>query len=182
MKAIKDFLFLNLSDYENIGIELPIGAILLGFSVVMIAFAFYYYYYRSSVACFCTRLLRAGAVSEEKGRGLRDLRLDGSLGVKIALRGGGELKAIVKRVGEKKPTYEEFVEGSKKRGHKAERIDLSEALFYVDPDQRGRAERISSENHSVLTPIIISVVLISVLVAAIFFLPDLLSLINKSLG
>ena len=66
MKLIKDFSLLDLSDYENIGIYLPIGAIIIGFCVVMIAFAFYYHYYRSSVSVICTRLLRADAISEEK--------------------------------------------------------------------------------------------------------------------
>lgn len=181
MKLIKEFLLLDLADYENIGIDLPIGAILLGFCAVMIVFSFYYYYYRSTVSCICTRLLRAGAISEESGRNLKDLRLDGSVGVKIALRGGGELGAIVKRVGEKKQTYEEYISESNKRGYKPERVDLSTAMFYIDPEKRDRAEGISSENHSVLTPIIISAVLIIVLVAAVLFLPDLLSLINKSL-
>lgn len=182
MKLIKDFLFLDLSDYENIGISLPIGAILTVFCVVMIAFTFYYHYYRSSVTIICTRLLRADAVSEEKGRGLKDLRLDGSLGVKLALRGGGELASIVKRVGAHKPTYEEYVEESKKRTYKAERVDLSAAAFYIDPSQRDRAARISSENHSLVTPIIISLVLVCVLVLAVLLLPDLLALINKNLG
>ena len=182
MKFIKDFLFLDLSDYENIGIYLPIGAIIIGFCVLMIAFAFYYHYYRSSVSVICMRLLRADAISEEKGRGLKELRLDGSLVVKMALRGGGELASIVKRVGAHNPTYEEYVGEQKKRGYKAERVDLSAAAFYIDPSQRDRAARISSENHSLLTPIIISLVLVCVLVLAVLFLPDLLALINKSLG
>ena len=181
MKYIKDFLFLNLSDYENIAIELPIGALLFGLCVMMIVFSFCYYYHRTAVACVCTRLLRAGAVSEEKGVSLKTLRLDGRMGVKMALRGSGELASIVKRVGEKKETYEEFVEKTKKRGYKSERSDLSSSLFYIMPDRRDRAERISSENHSILVPIIISAAMIAVLVLSMLFLPDLLSLINKSL-
>ena len=181
MNFIKEFLFLNLSDYENIGIELPIGAILFGFCIVMIGFTFYYRYQRNAVSAICTRLLRADAVSEEKGRGLGELRLDGSLGVKIALRGGGELGSIVKRVGEKKMSYEEYISATKKRGYKAEKVDFSTALFYIDPDRRDRAERLSSERHSALMPIIISAVLIAVLVIAMLFLPDLLAMINKNL-
>ena len=45
MEKIKNFLFLNLNDYENIGITLPIGAILIVLSVCMIAFVFYYYFF-----------------------------------------------------------------------------------------------------------------------------------------
>ena len=179
MSFLKDFLFLNLSDYEKIGIEFPIGAIFLAFSAVMIGFVFYYNYYRSCASCLCLRLLRAGAISEEKGVGLKDLRLDSSLGVKLVLRGGGELRAVVKRVGEKKQSYEEYVKSSKEKGKRAESIDLNSARFYIDPDERERAERISGETHSIITPILISAAILLILVLAMLFLPDLLEILNK---
>ncbi len=179
MNFLKDFLFLNLSDYENIGIELPIGAILLALSVVMIGFVFYYNYYRSSASCLCMRLLRAGAISEDKGVGLKDLRLDGSLGVKIVLRGGGELRTVIKRAGEKKQSYDEYLKASKEKGRRAEKIDLNSSRFYIAPDKKDRAERISSENHSGLTPILMSVAILAILALALLFLPDLLELLNK---
>ena len=179
MGFLKDFLFLNLSDYENIGIELPIGAILLALSVVLIGFVFYYNYYRSSASYLCMRLLRADAISEEKGVGLKDIRLDGSLGVKLVLRGGGELSAVIKLVGEKKESYEEYIKASKSKGRKAEKVDLGSACFYIAPEKKDRAERIAAENHSVLTPILISVAVLAILVLAMLFLPDLLELLNK---
>ena len=179
MEKIKDFLFLNLSEYENIGINLPIGAIIILLSAVMIVALFYVNYQKSCASVLCARLLRLGAISEEKGRGLRDLRLNGSMGVKIALRGGGELGSVVKRSGERKMSYDEYISASKKKGFKNERADLDKALFYIAPDRIDRARKIAAENHSVLMPVIITAVLVGVLVLAVLFLPELLSLLNK---
>ena len=179
MEKIKDFLFLNLSDYENIGINLPIGAIIIVLSAVMILAAFCVNYQKSCASVICSRLLRLGAISEEKGRGLRELRLNCSLGVKIALRGGGELGSVVKRAGERKMSYGEYISASKKKGFKNERADLDNALFYISPDSIDRAHKIAAENNSVLMPVIITAVLVGALVLAVLFLPDLLSLLNK---
>ena len=41
MGFLKEFLFLNLSEYENIGINLPIGAIITVLCAVMIGLSFY---------------------------------------------------------------------------------------------------------------------------------------------
>ena len=179
MKFIKDFLFLNLADYENIGINMPIGAVLIFLTDAMIVFAFYTNYIKTSSSALCSRLLRYGAIGEEKGKKLRELRLDGSLGIKMALKSGGELSSIVKRVGEKKMTYEEYVEASSKKGYKEEKIDLGEASFYIVPEKTDSAKKIASANHSILSPVILSVVLVGILVLCAFFLPDLLALINK---
>ena len=179
MDFIKDFLFLNLADYENIGLQLPIGAILILLCFAMIAFAFYYNYTRSCSSHLCLRLLRAGAVGEDKGVSLKDLRLDGSFGVKMALKGGGELRSVVKAVGEKKESYEEYIAASQRRGAAAEGIDVSSVAFYIAPERKDRAERLASENHSILTPIILSCALLLILALAMMFLPDLLSYLNS---
>ena len=179
MNHIKDFLFLNLADYENFGIQLPIGAILIFLCFGMIAFAFYYNYSRSCASHICLRLLRSGAVGEEHALSLKDLRLADSIGVKMALKGGGELRSIVKTAGEEKQTYEEYIAASRKKGAKNAKQDISLAAFYIAAERRDRAEKLAAENHSILTPVILSVILLAILLLATMFLPDLLTYLNE---
>ena len=193
MNRIKEFLFLNLEDYENIGVSFPIGAVILGFAIGIAVFLFYYNYRRSCMSCLCTRLLRAEAFSPEKARKLKDLRLDGSWGVKMALGGEGELAAVIKRVDAKESACAENPEPEQKENNdsknenpkkktKEEKIDFSTALFYINPEFRGRAEKIAKQNNSIVMPCILYVVMLAILVLSFLFLPDLLSFINGKLG
>ncbi len=182
MRKIKEFIFLNLADYEGIAIPFPIGAVLLCVVVSMIAFMFIYNYRRSHVITLYKRLIRFDAISDESAMTLCDLYLDSSRVIRTALSGSGEITSIVKRVGEAKMSYEEYVAATKKKGYKPEKIDFSEAKFYISPDVLGRAKGIVAKSEpSIWKPIIFSVVLIGVLVLAIFFLPDLLSAISRAL-
>ena len=183
MKIIKEFFFLNFSQYENIGLYFPVGVFLIALCAVMCISVFFITYYKKYTQALYKQLIRHNATDESSAKTLSQLRLSGCRGIRFSLsRSNGQLGYIVKRVGDVKPTYEEYVEKTKKRGYKPEKINFDEALFYIAPDKKDVAKKlIESSEPAWWKAILISTVLIGILILLVFTLPDLLSLINKSI-
>lgn len=181
MKTIKDFFFLNLNNYDNLKISFPIGAFLIAVALASCAAVFAMTFYERTNASICKQLMRHNAIDGEKGKTLKELRLD-TRAVRAALSRSGQITHIVKRVGESAPTYEEYVENMKKKGYKPEKIDFETARFYIAADKIDTAKKILYRtNHQWWKPAAISVGIIAVLVLLMIFLPDILSSINKSI-
>jgi len=100
MNFIKDFVFLNLSQYENFGLSFPLGLFLILLSVGVCSISFYLNYYKSSTSALYKQLLRHEATCEANAKTLKELRLFDSLILRRSLSRGGELTSIVKRAGE----------------------------------------------------------------------------------
>ena len=126
MNSIKDFFFLNLNQYESFGFSFPIGMFLIFMTVVLCAASFVLNYQKCYTRAILKQLTRHKAKDEKSAKTLSELHLEKSLGLKYALAKSSSLKSMVKRVGESTPTYEEFVENSKKKGFKEEKIDFDE--------------------------------------------------------
>ena len=179
MKFLKDFFFLNLSDYENLKVAFPIGAFLIAVCIASCAAVFAMTYYKRTSNAICNQLMRHDAIGADKAKTLKDLRLLDSRAVKSALSKSGQITYIVKRVGESEQTYEEYVEKVKTRGYKPEKIDFNTAKFYIAEDRVDAAKRIVySASHPWWKPALISVGLIAVLILLALFLPDILAKIN----
>lgn len=181
MNFIKDFVFLNLSQYENFGLSFPLGLFLILLSVGVCSISFYLNYYKSRTSALYKQLLRHEATCEANAKTLKELRLFDSLILRRSLSRGGELTSIVKRAGEIKPTYEEYIEKSSKRGYKPEKIDFNEARFYIEEGKEDKAKRLLEQSSpAVWKPILLSAVFAAVLVLLALFLPDLLTVINNA--
>lgn len=182
MNFIKEFFILNLNDYENIPFYFPVGLLITLLTVAMCVAVFVINYRNGYTCAMIKQLLRHGATDENGAKTLKELRLDNIYGLKGALSRSGRLTYIVKRVGDVKPSYEEFMANRKKRGYKEEGIDFSEARFYIAEEQLDRAKGILEKSGaSIWKPIILSVIFIAAWVILALFLPDLLEYINSSL-
>ena len=62
MKFLKDFFFLNLSDYENFKVSFPIGAFLIAVCIASCAAVFAMTYYKRTNNAICKQLVRHGAI------------------------------------------------------------------------------------------------------------------------
>ena len=181
MEFIRNFIFLNLSQYENFGVDFPIGLFLVLLMAGICLASFYLNFYKSQTTALYRQLLRHEATSEEGAKTLGELRLSASRLLRLALSRGGELTSIVKRLGEIKPTYEEYIEKSSKRGYKPEKINFKEARFYIEEGKADKAKRLIEHSSPALwKPILLTAALAVLLILMALFLPDLLSLINKT--
>ena len=183
MKIIKEFFFLNFSQYENIGIYFPVGVFLVLLCLVACASVFFLTYYKMFTRSLYKQLLRHNADSEESAKTLSELRLDSSFAIRSSLsKSNGQLTYIVKRAGEEKLSYDEYVDMTKKKGYKAEKIDFSTARFYIPKDRTDASKKLlENSDPSWIKAGVISLVFVGVLVACIFTVADLLSVINAFL-
>ena len=182
MNFIKEFFILNLNDYENIPFYFPIGLLITLLTAAICVAVFVINFHNGYIFAMIKQLIRHGARDDASAKTLTQLRLDKTLGLKSALSRSGRLTYIIKRVGETKPSYEEYVASRKKRGYKEEKIDFSIARFYIPSELSDRAQGVlEKSNASILRPVIISAILIGVWLLLALFLPDLLSYINASL-
>jgi len=181
MDFIKDFLSLNLSQYENFGVNFPIGAFLSIFSLAMCVAFFIYNYQKRYTALILKQLLRHSATSAETAKTLKDLHLENNFYLKSALSGSGQLSHLVKSSENLKPTYEEYISNAKKRGFKEAKINFDNARFYISEEKMSRVKRIVETNNTEWwRPVLFSAILILLLVILSIFLPDILQAINSS--
>ncbi len=180
MGFLKEFFFLNLSDYENIKISFPLGIFVLLLTVVMIAAVFVITHQRIGVTELLRQLIRREATSDACAKTLDELGISNSLSVKFAFLSGGQIRKMVKIAGREEKTYEEYVAASKKRGFKEEKIDFSTARFYIDEEMIEKGKRIVSEGeNSYIKPIIISVVLLALFFVFAAFSDEILEVVNS---
>ena len=180
MKTIKDFFFLNFSQYENIGMNFPIGVFLILLCIVGIVSVFFLTYYRMFTRSLYSQLLRHNAKDEQSAKTLSQLRLDKSFAIRSSLsRSNGQLTYIVKRAGQEELSYDEYMKKSKTKGYKPEKIDFSSARFYIPAERMDTAKKLL-ENFDVswIKAAVISLVLVGLLVLSVFTMDDILSFFN----
>ncbi len=183
MNYLKQAFFVNFSDYENLGFNLPINIILLiffaGMCIGLAALDFNRKYMRLAVR----QLLRHEAVGEGKAVTLEELGLSGSRIVKLFLSGSGQLSRIVKRAGASEYTYEEYVALQKSKKLKKEKIDFSSAKFYIDPSMLDRANTINDcYRTSVLKTVFACLFIVILYFCLMMAMPEILNLLNNMAG
>ena len=182
-KIFYDFFLINLKDYPNIGGDLYINVLLLCVALGICATAIVVTLYRSSLQRLIKQLTRLGAESEESARTLREMGLEKSIVLRMALSREGRLTRLVGRVGEVKYTYEEYLALSKQKGFRHEKIDFTTAEFYIREEHTAEAKNIiDNYGASMLRAVLYSVGVIAVYVCVMFFMPEILSLIDAALG
>ena len=180
MNFIKDFILLDIADYENFGISFPLGIFITVFTVALIISCFVIAYRKMRISEILQKLLRREATSEAAALTLAELRLDNKA-VRNAFLRGGKITHIVKICGEEKMSYEEYVALSKKRGYKPAAIDFENARFYIDKDMLSYAEdEVINNTPSWLHPIFLSLALVAIWLLFAIFAEDILMLLNSS--
>ncbi len=177
---INDFLLLDVSKYlknaPSIKINLFIFAIALGLSIA----AFVVSHHKIHTLRVIKQLLRHNIKSEQEAKTLGELRLNDSRALKRMLSQSGQLTDMVKMVGKKQYTYEEYIALQKKKELKEEKIDFSVARFYLAPEKVDKAKRMQeTEKPSYIKTALACVLILAVAVCITLAMPEFLSLLSK---
>ena len=175
---IKEYLSLNLSDYENIGINFEINKFILLCSIAMCVVAFFISYKRSLLANTVKQLLRHKATDEESAKTLDELGLARSRAIRKAIFTSAQLRRMISIVDERRPTYDEYVAAQKKK-KKLEAADPLSARIYIPAEAMDRAKHVyNTYSSSIPHTLLACVMYIAIAVCLILVMPEILALIN----
>lgn len=178
----KKYFLINLQDYPNIGLDFPITIFLACFFFALIVTTLIVNYRRHKMEELIKALTRHGATDETEAKTLGELKLDNKV-FRHLLSREGQITKLVGRVGEVKPTYEEYIEKTKRKEYKDEKIDFSSARFFIRDEGRDRAKRIVEYgNISPLSTALFCLLLVAVFICLSLLMPGILSAINGFLG
>ena len=138
-KFLKDFLSINLNEYENININLEINKVIVVTCFAFVIGVILFDIYRGSIRVMVAQLMRHGAKSEENAKTLKELGLEDTKTckiIKMMLTRDNLLTKVVARVGEKKYSYEEYKALTSEERKENSKIDFSTAAFYIKDDQQ----------------------------------------------
>ena len=183
MSFYEKYFNINLKDYSAIGIDLEINKILFFFTVGAILAFVFVGYIRTGIAVALKALLRREAISEESALTLDEMRIN-TPAVRLALKKiSGRLATVIACAGEKKYTYEEYLEISKKKGYKEEKTDLKSARFYIREGKKDEAKAIYDRYDSPVFHTVLScILLIALYTCLLFAMPGILDLLNSALS
>ena len=183
LKEIFEYYFsLNLSEYSSIGIDFPINLFLVAFLIGMLVTIVVVNLLRTVNTQIVKKLLRYEAISEDSAKTIEELQLNNNL-TRLTLSGNGRIKRIIKRVGEKEYTYEEFNEQIKSKEYKEFKIDFRNSKFYIFNECIDEAKKIAeTKNSSILNTILLCLFITIVFLCVIFCMPEILNFINNSLA
>ncbi len=174
------YVFLNFKDYKNLNFNFPIGLILLFFIIAFPITVFFINKKKNTVTFAVKQLLRHEALDEESAKTLSSLRLSKSKSFKRMIVSGGQLSSMIKIVGYKKPSYEEYIEAKKEK--KTEKINLDEIKIFLSKDSKKKAETIAeAELTPIWKPILISLAGIIIIAILFVFMPEILDFLNNAL-
>ena len=176
------FFLINLKDYYNLGIDLRINILLLVTLPIVLLLWIAFHLVRSNTFLVVKRLSRRGAASEESAKTLRELGLFDKRILKLMLSGDGQITKIVKRVGKKEYSYEEYTALDKKE-LKKESVDFEEARFYLNTEQQTRIDKIQARYE--VRPIHTALMCVFIFVAfvcAMLLMPEILTGLDWLVG
>ena len=176
-----DFFLINLNEFSNIGLDLEINKILFYFLIGIIVTTIIYNYRTAGNVTLIKRLVRNESFSEDNAKTLDELKIN-TLNTRLAAN-SVRLKRIIKRVGQKEMTYEEYTAAIKQKGYKEEKIDFSSAKFYIHENAIDEAKKLTETNGpTVINTALYCVLMLAVYVFVMFLMPSILTLINNILG
>ena len=192
-ELLKYYMSTNLKDYPNIGFDMKICWILLALTVGIISAAILITIDRNTMIALVKKLTRVEAKDEKSAKTLKELSLD-NLVVRWLLKGSGRLKRLVKIVGEKEYSYEEYIAITKKKkrkkGEKIEeesakisnKIDFLLARFYLTDINSNETKNLTEARKSpILNTVLFCVLLLCLFVCLMFLMPTILSAIDNYL-
>ncbi len=178
----KQYFLINLKDYPNIGLDFYITIFISCFALALIVTTIFVNYKRSKIELLMRQLTRHNAKSEESAKTLSELKLDTKVFRYLLSKENGQLGVMVSRVGETKPTYEEYMKSIKTKGYKEEKIDFALARFYIKESGKERAEKVLEMGApSVLNTLLFCILIVALYVCLTFLMPGILTYINDIL-
>jgi hypothetical protein len=176
------YLTLNLRDYPNLGVELPINIVIL-FATVALCSAFVALSVKRRTARgLLGQLMRRGAIGEGGAKTLGELGLLNLRGVRRELSSGGFIASVVKSVGGKRYTYEEYVELEKKKKLPKSLVDFDTERFYIPEDRLADAKAAYDRyDSSPLRVVVFCLLFVVIFVCISLAMPSLLAFIDSFL-
>lgn len=154
--------------------EMVIWCIYIGLMIAVI----FMFYQRQVIGAFVRALLKADAADAASAKTLNDLGFSKNYPVRNALRKGGVLRKLV---WESEDNYIENENGVLISARQKP-MDVNTARFYINDDNRIRAElRYSAKGSDIFMLIITALVALMLAYLAVTFLPDLLNLIQTNI-
>ena len=176
----KKYFLLNLKDYPNINVDFPITLVLFIFFIGLMLVTIIINFRRSRIELMVRQLKRHNATDSESAKTLKELKLDNII-FKLLLSSEGQLTKLVKRVGEKNYSYEEYMALSRKERN--EKIDFENAKFYLREEGMERTEKIlESSSPTLINTILLCVFILAIFVCLSLAMPYLLNLIDSYIG
>ena len=178
LDIIKEYLSVNLKDYESFDVDFEINKFLVILAVAMCVAFFVINYNHHIISQTIKQLFRHGAFSEDSAKTLSELRLADSCGIKKALLNNSQLRRMVAIVGEVKPTYDEYVAKNKK----IVKPNVDDARIYIRPESLDRAKQVfNTYNSSIFRTLLVCILCIAVTVCLILVMPEILSLFDSAI-
>ena len=179
---VKEYLSVNLNEYENIGINFEINKFLLLCAAALCVAAFYVSYKHSIIVNTIKQLIRHNATDEESAKTLSELGLADSGGIRKAIFSSTRLRKMITVIGEVRPTYEEYVAAQKEK-KKIATADPLAVRIYIPAEAMDRAKHVyNTYNTSLVRTLLACVMFIAFAVCLIFIMPELLVFINGALA
>ena len=176
------FICLNLKQYKNLDVDFEINKFLIIALIGIIAAIIIINYIRSSMYLTVNKLIRHEAFGEQNAKTITELGINLKR-VKRCLTSGSQLKTIISRVGEKKLTYEEYIESCKSKAKLKNVIDFESAKFYINQDKSDEARDLGLKSKSlVLNTVLFCALSVVAVVCLIFLMPEILSFLNNFLA
>ncbi len=179
--TLSEYLFLNLSDYENIQIDMQINLIVLAFAIGIVIATIVLGFYRSAVQTLIKQLTRHEATDVSTAKTLSELSLSGKQYV-FVLKSSSMLKQMVARVGEE--NVSKAVDGpNDEKSENAPEIDYSTAAFYLRASGEERTKKVlSGYEASLVSSILLSILILAIAACITLCMPAILDLVNSILG
>ena len=187
------YIRLNLADYENIGIDLQINALILAFTAGIIIASLILGFYRSSVHEVVKQFTRHEAKDEASAKLLVELSLNEWQYI-FALKKIPLLKKLIARIDPPAPVKEkEFLQEDvfdpesrpeeETQEEPTSEIDYNCSKFYLVPEQEERCKKVlRSYEPSFISSILFSILILSISVCTIFCTPIFFDFIDSLLG
>ena len=177
------YLFLSVGDHIDGGGDFKINLFLLAITLGLCLAAFIVCYHKKYTYDVLRQLIRHNAINEDSAKTLTELRLHENKGLMRALCRRGQLTNMIKRVGAKNYSYEEFVALQKKKLPTEEKIDFTVAKFYIFEEQYDRAKRVYEREHpSYIRTVFSCVFLVAVFFILAFTMPMLLDFVDNMIS
>ena len=175
---------INLNDYPNIGISFPINKVLFAITVVICIACVFVEIQRKYTKDLVRKLMRHEAVSEESAKTLEELGLNSGFFIKRQLQSEFSFAGrLIKRVGQKEYTYEEYVELQKQKKQVKEKIDFQTARFYLNGKEELRRKHIiENYNPSILRTAMWCLLMLVLYICIALLVPEILSMIDLSIA
>ena len=188
----ENYFSVNLKDYNNIGIDLPINKVLMAVFLSMCAVCIVIHVHKRNMYRLLKQMSRHCCFDENGAKTLKELGLADNLFIKKSLSSDTSIiNKIVRRVGKVTLTYEEYAEAEKRAKINKrmkikeenspidEKVDFETARFYIPDEKQLFAKRtLENSNVSLLHTLLFCLLVIVVYICLAFLMPSLLSWIN----